>query len=819
MRPAILNRLSTKLTKKSILLISIIGFIGAFLQVCLDFNAQRKAINLNIIQLIKSNSNIVQHAIASSDIALANSIVHGLNTFPFISSITLYDKQKNVITNAGNSISDSHSNFLTEFLIGKETRLKEFLYSSQGKLNGILDITIDNNKALEPLYTQLFNILFFGLLVSIILGLTLTLLYHYTLTQPLAHLAKRLASLNQEQSLSSRVEHLADHAYDELGLIINTINNLLSNTEKRQLDLQQRESQMRIILDASPNQIFALDSNGKFIFLNNATASFYGFIKIEDLVGKSYKEIHKADKNETINVLESIESLTISNDTKEENEDQDSLNIVQNISNTSGQTYTMQMCLKPFKFYDEKCALVLASDITARVEAEERVERLAYYDTLTSLPNRNQIHKKLFEDVSYSEKVKTNGAVLFIDIDDFKRINDTMGHAVGDELLLHISNKMRTQIRKTETLARLGGDEFILSIPNISNNSYIAENQARELAERLLAAIRKPCILEGQKISVNASIGIAIYPYSSNVIDELLRYADTAMYEAKHLGKNCCAVFKPFMAETANKALRLEGDIRNALQESQFCFHLQPLVDSRTLDIIGAEALIRWNHPERGQILPDEFIHYLETSSMMTDVGNLIIDDVCRFIARNRAAHKLNSDIRISINISTRELFQENFVENISKVLQRYHLPGNCLDLEITESVALEGLDQVIEKMHKLQAIGVSFSLDDFGTGYSSLNYLKKLPVDRIKIDKSFIKNITIDKQDAALVSSIVTIAKNLELKVVIEGVETEEQAQWLMQYGDVIFQGFLFNEPLSAVEFSSIYMQENPTPMLPLNE
>lgn len=811
----LLNRLSFKLARTSLLLVVTLGLAVACIQVYLDFLAQKKEINSNILELIQASSSSAQRSVHILDNSLAREVVKGLKTFAFMQEITLYDENSKPMAKAKNPVKTSNTSWLTHIIVGDETVYEQELYHSTDELEGRLVVVINNDEALKPLYKRALNVFVSGLIRNISLALILGLLYHHMLTRPLIRLASNFEDIELNKPNDKRIPHILGHHNDELGHIVNAANTLITNLEARQIDLQQSENQMRVILDASPNQVFAINSAGEFIFLNKATSKFYGY-DVNNLVGSSYYETHhKHNANESDTIFLNIKNTE---DNAENELTENGLDTEQEMTRHDGSVRSMQITYMPFLLYKQNCVLIIASDITARVQAEERVERLAYFDTLTSLPNRNQINEKLLDDVNYSTEMNTHGAVLFIDIDDFKRINDTMGHAVGDQLLLHISNKMRTQLRKTETLARLGGDEFVLSIPNISTDPGIAQKQAAELASRLLLAIRTPINLESQEISVNASIGIAVYPYSSDNINTLLRFADTAMYEAKRAGRNRFTIFEPKMAENADRALQLENDIRQALYDCQFCFYLQPLIDSETLDLVGAEALIRWQHPTRGQILPDEFISYLESSSLITDVGSLIIEDVCRFIAKNRAAYRLNSDIRISVNISAKELFQNDFVEKIDRVLKRHHLHGECLELEITESVALEGLSQVIEKMRKLQAMGITFSLDDFGTGYSSLNYLKQLPVDKIKIDKSFIKDITIDQQDAALVSSIITIANNLGLNVVAEGVETQEQARWLTQYGKIIFQGYLFNEPLTCDEFSSIYLQENPTPMLPIS-
>ena len=554
-----------------------------------------------------------------------------------------------------------------------------------------------------------------------------------------------------------------------------------------------------MILDASPNQVFAVNSDGDLLFYNQAFKRYFGGV-----LGNNYFAMLR---EAGIKEAGHIKSLV----TRVSRKQSPLFNRQQDFSGMRNENHVTQMSLVPFVSDHIVYVIVVLNDITELVEAEQRVEYLAYRDTLTGLANRNKILEQLQEDLHKCKAGNRYGAVLLIDLNDFKRINDTMGHSLGDELLLHLSQRMAKRVHEPETLARLGGDEFILSMPDISESIEEARARAEYVASRFLETIGLPVTLGNQDFSVNATIGIALYPVGDVSVELLLSQADTALNEAKRSAIGNCQVFEPQMAEEVNRLLQLESDIRASFQEHEFVFYLQPLIDLHTRSLVGAEALIRWQHPLRGQVQPAEFIGFLENSDMINPVGLQLLDDVCQFVRQYKEAGRFPAELRVSVNISERQLYDADFVGKCLSVLRKYKLPGSCLEFEITEGAALHNLDEVVDKMRKLQHEGITFSLDDFGTGYSSLSYLKRLPVNKVKIDKSFIDDITIDPQDAAMVASIIAIAQNMNLIIVAEGVETDAQAQWLSQYDGILIQGYLFDRPLPPETFAQNYLPALP--------
>lgn len=804
-----IQRLSITLTRKSLIIVLVMGSLVAGVQVYIDFLDQKTHIKTRVDEILDASSTPATRAVHHLDRDLAQEVVNGLAKYDFVQHISIFDDRREVMAIYDSPITSSETSWLTRLISGYSTSFSRSLRYNRETYQGELIVKINNDRALLPIYKRSLTIFASGLTRNVLLAVILAYLYHYYLTRPLFALANRF---NQARSNISSVElipHLKTHEHNELGQIVDSANALITALNEREKELEQSEAQLRIILNASPNQVFAINKNGEFVFLNTATATFYKK-SVSHLKGKNFFDIHRSiDENEAEEFYEQVKKALRNPTTKSERE--------QSIKDASGIEHVFHVSYIPYKLYEQDCILVISSDVTARVEAENRVERLAYFDSLTQLPNKHQLHERLEEDIRQSKKQQSYGALLFIDIDNFKRINESLGHSTGDALLLKLSSRMQTQIRKSETLARLGGDEFILSVPDLSTDLRKTRDLVSNLADRLLKSIRQPVYLGENEFEVSASIGIALYPDQSMDLDKLLSAADTAMYKAKRQGSDRFVIFESKMSEEASQMLALESDIRRGISEGQFEFYLQPLLDSQSREMISAEALLRWRHPEKGQILPDQFIEYLENSPMIGKVGEMILEKVCTFIHSCRERGIMSPKTSIAINVSAQEFYQANFVSMVKNALAKHHLHGSCLEFEITEGAALLHLEEAIEKMKLLRELGVRFALDDFGTGYSSLNYLKQLPVDKIKIDKSFIKDITVDHQDAMLVASIIAIANTLKLEVVAEGVETEDQAAWLNFHGHIQFQGFLFDRPMPQEEFEAHYLDENPNLAMPI--
>ncbi|RYF24040.1 MAG: EAL domain-containing protein [Comamonadaceae bacterium] len=440
----------------------------------------------------------------------------------------------------------------------------------------------------------------------------------------------------------------------------------------------------------------------------------------------------------------------------------------------------------------------VARNITERKRAEAEIERLAFFDELTGLPNRRLLLDRMERAAVASERSHSHAALLFLDLDNFKSINDTLGHEWGDRLLVQVSARLSCGLRASDTVARLGGDEFVVVLQGLGEQEVDAAIEAEGVAQKLLMALNRPYALGGREVHSTPSIGIALFLGRDQTVLELLQRADLAMYQAKAEGRNTLCFFDPAMQAVATARSVMEADLRLGLQRAEFLPHYQPVVDADGR-ILGAEALVRWQHPERGMVPPGEFIAIAEQTGLIMPLGRLMLRAACGQLAV-WAAHPQTEQWSVSVNVSAHEFKHADFVRQVLDALDESGANPRRLKLELTESLLLQDVEDSITKMQVLRKLGVGFSLDDFGTGYSSLSYLKRLPLDQLKIDQSFVRDVLTDPNDAAIACTIVALAHSLGLDVVAEGVETEGQREFLLRNGCRRFQGYLFGRPAPAI-------------------
>ncbi|MDO8988100.1 MAG: EAL domain-containing protein [Sideroxyarcus sp.] len=440
----------------------------------------------------------------------------------------------------------------------------------------------------------------------------------------------------------------------------------------------------------------------------------------------------------------------------------------------------------------------IARDTTEQTEAEKNIHFLAYYDVLTGLPNRTLLRDRLGQMIAVSHRDKHQFALLFMDLDRFKYINDSMGHSVGDRLLQAVSLRIQEHVREEDTVARLGGDEFIVLLRDTG------ERGASVVAAKLLETLATPYDLDGHVISTQASIGICIFPEHAQDADTLIKNADMAMYSAKEEGRNNFQFFKPEMNFRVDLLFSMEKDLRLALERGEFYLHYQPQADLATGKLCGVEALVRWKHPEKGVVSPAEFIPVAEETGQIIPIGEWVLRTACAQMVEWRKAGL--ADISLAVNLSMRQLRQPMLVELVKNVLAESGLEAQYLELEITEGIMMGDNQAAMRFLAEMHDLGVHLSIDDFGTGFSSLNYLKKLPVDKLKIDQSFVRDIETDESDAAIIRSIISLGHRLNLRVIAEGVETQEQLDFLRIRGCDEMQGYFYARPMPAAEFAKFF-------------
>ncbi|MCX7172216.1 MAG: EAL domain-containing protein, partial [Proteobacteria bacterium] len=440
------------------------------------------------------------------------------------------------------------------------------------------------------------------------------------------------------------------------------------------------------------------------------------------------------------------------------------------------------------------------TDITARKVAEDEIKHLAFYDSLTNLPNRRLLHDRLQQALASSARNGREGALLFIDLDNFKNLNDSLGHDKGDLLLQQVALRLSTCIREGDTVARLGGDEFVVMLEDLSDKAREAATQSEIVGEKILATLNQMYQLAGHEHHSTPSIGVTLFSKHTNSVDELLKRADLAMYQAKAAGRNTLRFYDPETQAMINSRVSLEASLREGLQEHQFVLYYQPQVKQDGA-LTGAECLIRWQHPHRGIVTPGEFILLAEETGLILSLGHWVLETACAQLVA-WAGRTETASLTLAVNVSARQFHHPDFVEQIQKILDQTGANPHRLKLELTESMLVRDIEDIIEKMTALKSIGVGFSLDDFGTGYSSLSYLKRLPLDQLKIDRSFVRDVTTDINDAAIAKTIIALGQTMALSVIAEGVETEEQRDFLFKQGCFVYQGYLFSRPLPLQEF-----------------
>jgi len=540
------------------------------------------------------------------------------------------------------------------------------------------------------------------------------------------------------------------------------------------------------VLDATQDGFWLVDRSGRLAAVNQAYANMSGYA-VEQLGAMQIGDLEIALASDA-DVLAHLER------------------IVDHGSDTYESTHRRKDgSLMPVEITctyvrDAERFAVFIRDITTRRESEEQIRNLAFYDTLTQLPNRRLMQDRLRQALAASSRSGMEGALLFIDLDNFKTLNDTLGHKMGDELLKQVAQRLVSTVRDGDTVARFGGDEFVIVLENLSKELFLAAERAEDIGEKIAYVLNLPYQLGEHESHVTSSIGVALFNKNPLGVDGLFKQADIAMYQAKKAGRNTLRFFDPQMQETIDARAALEVEMRRALDRGEFELFYQVQVDGNGR-VHGAEALIRWRHAERGLVPPGQFIPLAEETGLIVAMGQWVLDAACAQLAHWKA-NPLMAGLTLSINVSARQFRQVEFVDDVRRTVRRHGIAAAQLMIEITESTLLEDIDDTIAIMSALREIGVRFSLDDFGTGYSSLQYLKRLPIDELKIDQSFVRDIVVDASDKAIVSTIIAMASTLSVDVIAEGVETQDQRMFLRGAGCRLFQGYLFGKPLPIEAF-----------------
>jgi len=644
------------------------------------------------------------------------------------------------------------------------------------------------NAQLQHKLLAMIPVVLFAVSIAVLIGILLS----RHISHPLLMLGKTAALVAENDNYSIRADKFSD---DEVGQVVESFNHMLEVIEHEDARLRESEEKFRLISESSKVGIFQLDSRGQCTYANEELASITG-LSSEELLSQGWLSVvHPDDKRrvgEQLNTLIQKTSQHIAIDCS--------------LLRPNGSIKWITGDIAPLRDADQQQIGFLGtlSDISELKQAYDQLEHMAFYDTLTGLANRRLFRNRLEHMLSNIQRTNNSVALILIDVDHFKNVNDSMGHDSGDTLLTVIAERLKQCVRFTDTVARLGGDEFAVILPNVPDMLTVSS-----IAEKILQGLSKPTLLDDEEVTVSASLGISVSPEDTKEAEVLIKNADMALYRAKDAGRNNFKFFTVEMNILLIAHLNLVQQLRHAIDQQAFLLHYQPQVDLNSGQLVGFEALVRWQHAERGVVSPLEFIPVAEETGLIIPLGRWILRAACQQMRALCDAKLVNNRAVMTVNLSLKQFEDSQLVRYIGEILVECGLRPAQLELELTESVLMENLEKTLETLQNIKALGVGLSIDDFGTGYSSLSYLKRLPVNVIKVDRSFVMDIPGDTDDMEITAAVIAMAHKLRYKVVAEGIETEAQHRFLRESGCDYGQGYYFSRPLhpdDLIEFCGRY-------------
>ncbi|MGB0205352.1 MAG: putative bifunctional diguanylate cyclase/phosphodiesterase [Neptuniibacter sp.] len=796
------QKLSFRLANYAVVLAFSIGLLLSAIQLFQDFKEQETLLDGTIEKILKASEPPASRAVHTLDPALAHEVVTGLMQYSFVQEVVIRDELGEVL--AQNSIPHikSKTDWLTQAFFSEEKtynvplKAPEYANIAPGKLK----LSINPDTAFQPFYDRAVYVFITGFIRNLLLAILLIAVFYYALTKPLSILAQQFSNLDPKSMGDQRLAVPKQHQDTELGQLasagnhfIETVQILLEDNREHHRAIARSEMRLNQLIDQVPQLIVSLDLEGDILFCNQSFAHFYNR-NAGDLIGMGLQKLH-SNKDEIKTLGQVLQAVQVNQSSTELRE--------LTWTNPEGELCYLTVQIAPFEHFSSPALLIVASDISEQKMVQDHISHMANHDALTGLPNRTLLNDRLGQSLATCRRTGEFNALLFIDLDHFKTINDSLGHGIGDMLLKKVSKVLAANVRNNDTIARLGGDEFVVLVQSFQEEREALVQDVERVCKKLLGVLAEPFFVHQHQLRIGASIGVVIFPSEKETIEDLLRFADTAMYHAKENGRNCYAFYHEAMSLAVEKQRYLENQLHQALVNEDFKVHYQPLVGNDG-DICGFEALIRWQHPKKGMISPAEFIPSLEVSGLIVPVSDWLISHCSEQIVEWRKSGFWQEGWYMSINISPQQFYQEDMIRSLKTRVESTGTKLTDICLEITENVAVESIEFTVLRLEQLREYGVKIALDDFGTGYSSLSYLKELPIDIVKIDRAFIKELGSDHKSESMVAAVCSIARAYSLRVTAEGVETQIQMLKASQFGCHVFQGFYIDRPQPAEEIEA---------------
>ena len=730
----------------------------------------------------------LSQALFRLDVTFAQQQVESLLYNPAIQQATVYDENDHIFAQASApTLSPSLSNDVANFLLREQLSVGRLLNFSGIEIPlGRIQLELDRRYLVEQIIAFNSQLFIQNLVKDVLLALILSWLFYVIVTRPVRQLTWSLAKVDEVNGVSVPASFDVLHSNDELGRLKATFNALWLRLTNALEALDRSHQHSKAMISHAADGIVVLDRMLRVQVVNEAA---------EKLLNKSSEDMSNLPLTTVkggsfwASLEHSLRDLPVDQTMTAET----------TLSNNLTLT-PIEIRISKYEVHGEVEVVLLMRDLSERKEAQKRINRLSFYDSLTRLPNRALMIDHLQKSMS-EMKPGSFGALIMLDLDRFKTINDSLGHNIGDQLLLEIVDGLLPLVPPNTTFARVGGDEFVFLWGNVRGDMEETNVSMNNFIQRVLYECSQPKHVEGHDLHVTASMGVSYFDGSEESTATILRQADTALYKAKELGRNTCAFFQEDMQSTSDARLQMEKSLHRALKEGEFEVYYQPQNNDKG-DIIGAEVLLRWKDHDRGFISPMEFIPVAEEIGLIHEIGRIVLQKSTEQVATWRQQGLWQDSWKISINVSPMQFAHANLLDYVIEALDKSGLPAELVDIEITETVLMSDLDSALAKMEQLRDLGISLSVDDFGTGYSSLKYLKDLPIDRLKIDQSFVRDLINDKDDYAIVLAVIAMANALSLNVLAEGVETLEHFQQLQLMGCYSYQGYYFSRPVCAMEF-----------------